>query len=68
MSRREFRHIRRGMTVVRVRGIVGYAGRSSSIHGAVQRIRYDIMPFDRWTTVTYRHGRVVTKHWDVRRR
>ena len=68
MSRREYRHIRRGMTGRQVAAVVGYPGRSRSVHGALQRVRYDIMPFRRWTTVAYRHGRVVAKHWDVRHR
>jgi hypothetical protein len=62
VSRAEWRRIKRGMTVERVRRIVGYAG--ESMPGSTGRI-YDMMPFWRWSVVDYRNGRVVSKMWNV---
>lgn len=65
ISRAEFRSIHRGMSVAKVRDIVGYRGKAA-VHwdGKSSRV-YDMMAFWRWTQIVYRDGRVVAKYWDV---
>ena len=65
VSRREFRQIRPGMTPAQVRHIVGYGGWSDGPHGGQVTRTYDMMAFWRWSLVTFRHGQVVDKYWNV---
>ena len=66
VSQGEWRRIKRGMSADRVRQIVGYAGEGYRYgYGGLSRRRYDMMRFWRWSIVEYRHGRVVSKWWNV---
>jgi hypothetical protein len=65
VSPREWRKIKRGMKVERVRRIVGYNGTyGGRFQGEVTRT-YDMMGFWRWSLVTFRDGRVAFKNWNV---
>lgn len=65
VSRREFKQVRRGMTRVQVRGVVGFGGRDCSAYNARRTCVYDMMPFWRWSFITFKDGEVVSKLWDV---
>lgn len=65
VSRTEWRQIRRGMTRARVANIVGTDGRDPFSYAGKTIFTYDMMPFWRWSLVTYRNGRVVSKTWNV---
>ena len=66
VSRAEWRRIKRGMTVERVRQIIGYNGEVYRYgYGGRTSHRYDMMPFWRFSIVEYRNGRVVSKMWNV---
>jgi hypothetical protein len=65
VSRAEWRQIRRGMTRARVANTVGNPGRDPFRYGGKTVLTYDMMPFWRWSLVTYRDGRVVSKSWNV---
>ena len=62
----EWRRIKRGMTVDRLRQIVGYSGPVYRYgYGGLSNRRYDMMAFWRFSIVEYRDGRVVSKLWNA---
>lgn len=65
VSRGEWNQIRRGMTRAQVARIVGTDGRDRFRWDGKLSLTYDMMAFWRWSLVTYRHGRVVEKSWNV---
>lgn len=65
VSRREFRKVQRGMTRVQVREAVGFGGRDCSAYRGRRTCVYDMMPFWRWSLITFEDGGVVSKIWDV---
>lgn len=65
ISRAEFTGIHRGMSVARVRDIVGYRGKDAGQWAGKSSRIYDMMAFWRWTQIVYRDGHVVAKYWDV---
>ena len=65
VSRGEWVQIRRGMTRAQVAEIVGNDGRDPSRWDGRVTMTYDMMRFWRWSFITYRHGRVVDKLWNV---
>ena len=66
VSRAEWRRIRPGMSVDRVRQIIGYNGAVYRYgYGKRSSHRYDMMPFWRWSLVEYRSGRVISKLWNA---
>lgn len=65
MSWTEYTRIKRDMTRAQVKAIVGNDGHSPSTYDGATTRTYDNMPFWRWSTVTYRDGRVISKAWDV---
>lgn len=65
ISREEFDTIRRGMSRAEVRAIVGNDGRDPYTYRRRTTRIYDMMPFWRWSNVTYRDGLVVGKYWNV---
>ncbi len=64
VSRAEWRRIHRGMTRDQVAHVVGNNGRSPSRWAGKVSVIYDMMRFWAWSTVSYRHGRVVAKYWN----
>ncbi len=65
VSRREFKQVRRGMTRAQVREVVGFGGRDCSAWNGRRTCVYDMMPFWRWSLITFKDGGVVSKLWDV---
>lgn len=66
VSHAEFHRIARGMSLKKVDRIVGYTGRSSwPVGRRREAVAYDMNRFWSWASVTFRHGHVVAKHWDV---
>ena len=65
VSKAEWRRIHRGMTRARVSRIVGSSGRDPFRWDGKLTVTYDMMPFWRWSIISYRNGRVVDKHWNV---
>lgn len=65
ISRREFRQVRRGMTLAQVREVVGFRGKDCSVHSGGRTCVYDMMAFWRWSFITFKDGEVVSKLWDV---
>ena len=65
VSRPEFNRVERGMTRLEVREAVGFGGRDCSAYNGRRTCVYDMMPFWRWSFITFKDGGVVSKLWDV---
>ncbi len=65
VSLAEWRQVERGMTRAQVRRIIGNGGRDPFTYRGRTSWLYDMMPFWRWSILTYRDGRVVKRFWNV---
>ena len=66
VSPAEWRRVKRGMTLERVREIIGYSGQlAGNSYGGASYRTYEMMPFWRYSILEFRHGRVVSKLWNA---
>ena len=61
VSKGEYRHVHRGMTMSRVHRVFGTSGRQTFRHGAVSIRKYRPCPSHSRVQVSYRRGHVTAK-------